>query len=135
MFEQSIIAATNLSETVKAMNRYSRKSSSVMDNWPILVAIAAIALFWAVLHFWDKYRKSRVSELTTPQSLFEELCDLHKLGKADRTLLEKVVTAQNLDQPAAVFVDPGVLATAASSGGEGGYLKLRSRLFGSDISG
>lgn len=130
MFERAIIAAADLSEAVKAMNRYSRRSGSIMDNWPIFAAFAAIVLFWAALHYWDRYRASRAGKSAAPQSLFDELCELHKLAKADRTLLAKAVAAQKLEQPAMAFVDPRVLARAGANGSEAAYDRLRTRLFG-----
>jgi hypothetical protein len=129
MLKDVIIAAADLAEAARAMNRYSRRSGSVVENWPIFAVIGAIALLWAGLYYWDKHRKTIVLESKTPQSLFDELCRVHKLSRADIALLAKASVMDRLKHPATAFVDPGVLRRAEISDGGDGYRRLRLRLF------
>lgn len=127
-----IIAAADLAEAARAMDRYSQRSGSILENWPIFAVMGSIALLWAGLYYWDKHRKAIVLESKTPQSLFDELCRVHKLSRADITLLTKASVLEKLKHPATAFVDPGVLRRAEISNGGNGFRQLRLRLFGAD---
>jgi hypothetical protein len=67
--------------------------------------------------------------------LFLQLCDLHKLSKAERQLLRNVAKSQKLSQPALAFVDPRVLMNFAenSPGMAAEVRSLVDRLFGESL--
>jgi hypothetical protein len=100
----------------------------------IAVAVAIVVLAIAGLYFWNLNRKQGLGgEGGTPESLLVELCEVHELSKAERSLLTQLARSSHLSQPAAVFADPGPLEQAASSTDPDApqYRALRNKLFGS----
>ena len=49
-----MLAAADLGD---AFSRYSRRSSSLADNWVLALIVVGIGTFWVALHYWDKCRK------------------------------------------------------------------------------
>lgn len=54
------------------------------------------------------------SEKKGHKALFTELCKLHNLDKDKivRPLLERIITAYNVEKPAVIFYDPAVMKQA-----------------------
>lgn len=69
----------------------------------------------------------------SPQKLFGELCQAHRLTAAQRRLLEWLVAERQLLQPALVFLDPILLESAIAHADSPGVRKrlidLRAKLF------
>jgi len=118
-------------EAFEAGRRHLLRPGSSSANWFLLVAVIAIALFWLLLFYWDKFRKQFAKRVDNPQLLFVDLCKVHGLTLAERSLLIKVVNLSHLTQPSLVFIDPGIIGTMTESGNSQAaeYAKLARKLF------
>ncbi len=112
MFHWFLLSAADLG---KAFTNYSKRSSSLSDNWFIFAAFAAIAVFWVVLFYWDKYRQKLVRRGQNPKTLFVELCRAHSLNRVERSLLSRIAEAKQLSMPSLLFVDPHILQNVAAN--------------------
>ncbi len=96
---------------------------------------AGLAL--GVLAYWCFARMRRPKALrhasTSPQELFHELCQAHRLSAAQERLLEWVATDRQLALPGLLFLDPLHLERAISASDNAGVRKrladLRAKLF------
>ena len=63
--------------------------------------------------------------------LFVDLCKVHGLTLAEKSLLMKVINMAHLNQPSLVFIDPGIMGTMTESGNPEAaeYIKLARKLF------
>lgn len=107
MLKFCLIAAVDLSAVSR--NAQSKPSVSLGDNWFLIAAVLAIAAFWIALHFWDKHRKRRTRAGSNPKSLFLELCQAHKLSRAERNRLAYAASEKQLPHAGILFVDPRLL--------------------------
>lgn len=98
-------------------SQYQQRSGTLTQNWFLFLAIAGILLLWAGLWYWDKYRNQFVGLAKRPTSLFLELCQAHRLNRAQRALLYKIAEARQLSPPSRIFLDAAALRGAAQAGG------------------
>ncbi|HEX6985808.1 MAG TPA: hypothetical protein VF170_10540 [Planctomycetaceae bacterium] len=93
-----------------------------------IVAVIAVAAFWAGIYFWDLRRRS--APAPKGPGLFGDLARVHRLSDADRELLRRATVG--LSNPAVAFVDPEVLDRYAFAhpADATGCDALRERLFG-----
>ena len=93
------------------------------DMLPYMIGLAVGALgIWAVVQ-WKK-RNDTSQPCDDPWKLFRELCQVHGLSSSDGRLLQKLVEAQKLEQPAEIFVTP-----QAFESDDHQLRDLRARLF------
>jgi hypothetical protein len=133
MSDVSLLASTvEISESV---NRWFRRSSSASEAGLWGGIFLAIVSLWVGLYLWDRFRKAPKKAGDDREGLFLQLCDLHKLSKAERLLLKNVAKSQKLSQPALAFVDPRILLNFAetSPGMAGEVRSLVDRLFGESL--
>jgi hypothetical protein len=111
---------------------FSKGSKSASDYWIVFSAVGLLVSGAAALFFWDRKREITVRDESTPESLFRELCNEHRLSPTERELLLKVVGSgpNRLEQPALVFVDPSILAGWLARGEITGLEGLVRKLFG-----
>lgn len=131
MLEAWLLAGTDLG---RAFARYSRRSNSFEENWIVLLVIGGIAALWIGLYVWDWLRKEDDPTPDVPNSLFIELCRAHRLERGERELLARLAEAQDLAQPALLFVQPAILTAAGRSDLPEApvFAGLGRRLFGGD---
>ena len=110
-----ILILANL-EAYEAGRRYQNRLGSSSANWFLLVAVIAIVLLWVSLFYWDKFRKQLAKRADNPQMLFVDLCKVHGLTLAEKSLLMKLINMAHLTQPAKVFIDPRIIGTMTESG-------------------
>ena len=93
-----------------------------------IVALLAVAAFWAGIYFWDRHR--RPSDPPAGTGLFGDLCRLHQLSREERELLHRVTAGMPL--PSVVFVDPEALDRLSDKHPVDAIActRLRNRLFG-----
>ncbi len=115
-----------------ASNR-SRSMASLSNNIELIiwVVIAMVAL-WAGLNFWTRYRDKILRSSDSPQSLFLELCSVHRLSRTEKSLLMEAANAAHLTEPAIAFVNPQVLGgtTGSASANSQERRVLAEKLFG-----
>ncbi len=118
-------------EAFEAGRRYLVRPGSSSANWFLLVALIAIVLLWVLLFYWDKFRKQFAKRADNPQMLFVDLCKVHGLTLADKSLLIKIINMAHLTQPSLVFIDPGIIGSMTESGEPEAaeYIKLARKLF------
>jgi hypothetical protein len=108
----ALIASVNIGEVSKS----ARSMSSLSKNLELIVWVAiGIVGLWAALHYWGRYRDRILRRGDSPQSLFLELCRVHRLSHPERTLLMQAATAAKLAEPAVAFVNPQVLGAIKGS--------------------
>jgi hypothetical protein len=116
MSDVSLLASTvEISESV---NRWFRRSSSASEAGLWGGIFLAIVSLWVGLYLWDRFRKAPKKAGDDREGLFLQLCDLHKLSKAERLLLKNVAKSQKLSQPALAFVDPRILSSGTRASSE-----------------
>ena len=122
----------NSGEVSEAFRRYSRRSHSLRDNWLLIAIVIGIPLFWWGIHLWDKRRKKISLGGADSKSLFAELCQAHGLNWSERSLITRAAQAKRIEHPAAVFIDPSILGSFASSQSPEAaeYGNLAGKLFG-----
>ena len=102
------------------------------DLWAYgLVALVAAVAAALVVHL--RNRNDMTQRCHNPWKLFRELCQIHNLDRSSQRLLARVAKARRLDQPAQIFLTPGVfepagLPPALRDRGDH-LLRLRSQLF------
>ncbi|NOX55932.1 MAG: hypothetical protein GXP27_16110 [Planctomycetes bacterium] len=102
-----------LASNGRAALDYMRRSASLRENWPLLVAFALIAFFWILLYLWDQFQRRRRSRPQKAESLLQELCKAHKLSYFEQQLLAEAAAQQGLKHPGQLFVDRRLLAELA----------------------
>jgi hypothetical protein len=108
----ALIASVDYGEVAKR----SRSMSSLSKNLELIVLVAVgIAGLWAALHYWGRYRDRILGRAGSPQSLFLELCHVHRLSRPEKTLLMQAATAAKLADPAVAFINPQVLGAMKGS--------------------
>lgn len=122
-------------DNFRAGRQYLRNTGGITDHWFLIVAVVTIIGFWVGLYYWDRHRKQVRRGGDTPKALFLELASVHRLSRADRSLLWNASEAAKLEQPATIFVNPDILAEISAGNREdaGAYEQLRERLFGRNI--
>jgi hypothetical protein len=90
------------------------------------------ACLWISINWIDRVRSRRRISGSSPQSLFLELCQVHRLGPSDQQLLWAVTASECPDRCCRIFIDPEVLHAASRSSkfDSRGCQRLASRLFG-----
>jgi hypothetical protein len=92
-----------------------------------LTTLTLLVLLWAGLYAWGRMRSSSSGvSFGDPESLFRELCQLHRLGGRDQEILSQLAKQHSAAQPALVFVDPRILSAAEDENAP----RLRAKLFG-----
>ena len=69
----------------------------------LLAAAGGLALVWLAIQALNR-RRQRVRH--SPWRLFRDLCAAHRLTRRQRQLLRRLAQAQQLAQPAVLFLDP-----------------------------
>jgi hypothetical protein len=94
------------------------------------LGLAVIGILAWLVSRWYK-RNDMSKRCDDPWKLFRELCQHHGLNRADRRLLQKLVVARHLQQPAELFVTPSAfdLVDLPMNLNEQRLGNLRARLF------
>ena len=113
------------------ISRAFRNRSLLQENWLLISASIVIGMVWLVLYLWENLQLQRRANSDTPQGLFYDLCKTHRLSRADLNYLLKASEAHCHEQPAMVFIDPGILNSYISQAGSDAryYELLEERLF------
>ena len=83
----------------------------------------------------SKGRARQPSKTPEPKDVFEEICDAHGLSLEEKSQLLAGTVSLNLESPALLFVDSGLLNQLATSerGNAGGFRMLADPLFPPDV--
>jgi hypothetical protein len=121
-------------EQLSAAARYMSRPSTSRENLIFILFAMVIAIIWAMLFFWDRFRKLQEPAQEVVKSLFDELCEAHRLSQQDAALLVDAAQECRLSSPAILFVQPEHLALlSGEQRPKGGvYGQLREKLFGKD---
>ncbi len=124
-----ILAAGNYWESAA---RYLNRTSSNRENLLLLTFAAAIAGIWISLILWEWYRASRPAAAAPTLSLFEQLCQAHRLGPDEVCLLSDAAQECRAPGPEYLFVQPEILDRLGQPGHPqaDASRKLHERLFG-----
>ncbi|PQO29997.1 hypothetical protein [Blastopirellula marina] len=110
---QLLILAADEPVDFTAMGEHFRADNqSINIPHMIVLALAVLvvsSLIWALTR-WQEDDAEKSTE--NPQRLFDDLCKQHDLGGTATKLLRKVSRELQLANPASLFVDPGLLASA-----------------------
>lgn len=125
-----LLAAADLGSAFRA---HSKRSGSLDNNWYLVAAVVAIAVFWTGLYYWDRHRKQNKHQGKLHNSLFLELCEAHGLNRAEQGVLKMAAASAESADQAALFVDPSLLRGKAASDEVDSkeYGELAGKLFGS----
>lgn len=118
------------------ISRSVRTSAGWSDNLEFIIwGLLGVVLLWVVLSYWSRIRKAIIPTADTPRSLFQELCHVHQLDRAERTLLLRAVEQGRINEPAVAFVNPAVLLEAGGSSDSASAesVALAWKLFGRDV--
>lgn len=120
------------SEISRAAVRHLQRSSSLRENWFLALVVLAIVASWVGLYFWDRQRQLAPKRTKTQKSLFQQLCDAHRLDRSERMLLVKAAQTGGATFDAVVFVDPRILDGLGAAGEADGeaFRALAIKLFG-----
>jgi hypothetical protein len=91
------------------------KAPRTNSSWVWVVAAALIGLAWFALSRWNQYRAGDAKGKGSAKGLFADLASAHRLTRIERSLLSEAAAAQELRDPAMVFVDPQALRGLAAS--------------------
>lgn len=78
----------------------------------LCVPIIAIALAFAIYRWYDR----TPTPVDTPEALIYDLCRIHELPKSSRALLLKIGRANEMVQPATMFLSSEHFETAVAAG-------------------
>ncbi len=131
----SVLAFATTVDISNSVNRWFRRSGSLSENGILIGIVLAIVSLWMGLYFWDRSRKPKRGAGLDREGLFTQLCQLHKLSRAERQLLKTAAKFHRLDQPALAFVNPNILLDYAEAS-PGVTLEVRAlvdRLYGDGL--
>ncbi|KAA0140624.1 MULTISPECIES: hypothetical protein [Gimesia] len=113
------------------VSRAFRNRGVLQENWLLITATIVISSIWLGLYLWENLQIQRKASADTPQGLFYDLCKTHRLSRTDISYLLKASEEHAHEQPALVFIDPGILHLHASDGGTDAryYEELSKKLF------
>lgn len=112
LFPMMIFAADGPADFTAMGEHFRADNASINISHMIVLALAVLivsSLIWALTR-WQEDHSERSSE--NPQRLFNDLCKQHDLESTATKLLRKVSRELQLANPASLFVDPGLLASA-----------------------
>ena len=120
------------SDLGQAFSRYTQRSNSPSDTWLWAAVVLGVAGLWLGLYYWDRFRRRTAGPPPSGGSLFQDLCRAHGLTRAEQALLVRAMNARPQIPPAAVFVQPELLAERAGSRDPeaGQFQALAEKLFG-----
>lgn len=123
----SILAAGHTDEVSRAF----RNRGMLQENWLFISIAIVVGVVWLALFLWEKIQLQRKATADTPQGLFYDLCKTHRLNRTDTNSLFKVASENYADQPAMIFIDPGILDDYIGEAGSDRkyYETLAERLF------
>ncbi|QDT94951.1 hypothetical protein V144x_03850 [Gimesia aquarii] len=123
----SILAAGHTDEVSRAF----RNRGMLQENWLFISIAIVVGVVWLALFLWEKIQLQRKATADTPQGLFYDLCKTHRLNRTDTNSLFKVASENYADQPAMIFIDPGILNDYIGEAGSDRkyYETLAERLF------
>ena len=125
----ALLARVELSDVA----RRSREIPDASSNLELIVWVAvAIAMLWAAINYWSRFRDRFLRQSDSPKSLFLELCRVHRLDRAEKSFLLAAVEAARLSEPAVVFINPDILASTEDA--QQGRA-LAEKLFGQNETG
>ncbi|QDU53153.1 hypothetical protein [Gimesia panareensis] len=113
------------------VSRAFRNRGILQENWLLISATIVIGSVWLGLYLWENLQIQRKASADTPLGLFYDLCKTHRLSRTDISYLLKATDEHAQEQPALVFVDPGILHHYATDGGTDAryYEDLAKKLF------
>lgn len=113
------------------VSRAFRNRGILQENWLLISATIVIGSVWLGLYLWENLQIQRKASADTPLGLFYDLCKTHRLSRTDISYLLKATDEHAQEQPALVFIDPGILQHYATDGGTDAryYEDLAKKLF------
>ncbi|MDA1018175.1 MAG: hypothetical protein O3A00_27435 [Planctomycetota bacterium] len=110
-------------------------SGAAIGNIVIIVTVLGILFAWAAIFGWDRWIRLQQNQKPTPKSLFNDLCKLHHLGRAELQLLARVLEFRKQAHPAVLFTNPAHLDAyaTAKSNDLADCEKLKRKLYGDAI--
>ena len=94
---------------------YLSGSKSPGNNLIFIAVGVLLALFWLSLYLWDRCGSRVPRGAFRAKPLFDELCQAHRLGRADRELLVRLADSRQVAEPALLFVNPVLLHDPANA--------------------
>lgn len=137
MFHQFLLLAER--SPFRDMGSGFRDRREHFDPLELLPWLLVFAVVLAALVVVSRYLNTKDNRrlYNNPTALFRALCRAHELTRADERLLWQVVRFLELEQPAAVFLDPDRFAEAISDQDFRRHQEalevLAARLFASDV--
>jgi len=108
-----LLAERNPFRDMASVVRDRREHFDPMDLLPWLFVLGALC---GALAFVSRYlnRQDKRRLYNNPRALFRALCRAHEMDRSDCRLLLQIAKANEIEQPAALFLDPEILAAARS---------------------
>ena len=118
-----------------AISRHIHRRKSPADFMIYVAAIMTIGLLWAAYSWMERSKKPIRQVAHNPHSLFLELCQAHRLVRAERTLLQQAMEKSPPSERCQVFIDPRILGrlSIANTIEADSYAKLSRKLFGEPL--
>lgn len=130
--EQSVLILATSGSRFSEVLRYLGRAGTSRENLIFILFAVIIAGIWVSLFVWDRLRRSSSAHAFAVRTLFDQLCQAHRLGPHDITLLADAARECGLSSPCLLFVQPEHLGRLADDDLQhaAGYRQLRERLFG-----
>ncbi len=115
MFNQFLLLAErNPFRDMASVVRDRREHFDPLDLLPWLFVLAALFGSLAIVsRYLNRQDKRRL--YNNPRALFIALCRAHELGRMDCRLLRQLAKANDVEQPALLFLDPELFEAALSA--------------------
>lgn len=123
-------------DAFSAIGRHMHRASSAAGFGYFVMTVCSVAAIWLILQWAERLRLTRNKNAQTVEALFQELCQAHRLSRADRRLLTRAVANLPPQEACGIFIDPRILGRLSLSNSPevDDYARLSSRLFG-DVQG
>lgn len=83
--------------------------------WILIITSVGVVLVWGAIFGWDKWITFRNRQSSSPGSLFNDLCRMHRLRRGDTQLLGRILVTDPQANPAIIFVNPAILTGYAET--------------------
>ena len=119
----------------EAVARYLTSTRERPELGYFLLAGLILAAFGIGLSLVDWWLKNRRQDEGTPEALFRDLCQIHRLSWQERQLIHRVVATRPPLEQSRVFLDRTLLEQLVLAGGPDSHAagRLTARLFGERV--
>lgn len=119
-------------DSLRAISRHMQHASSAMGLGYFVTAVCSIVAIWLAYQWVEGARLRQAAEAQTVESLFQELCQAHRLSRIERQHLQKAAEELPPADLCSIFMDPRILGRLAMAGSTDAdhFAKLSGKLFG-----